>query len=85
MREAAAVETDAWIGEYPFLDRRAMPQISARIARDARARREWKAQRKRDEKRFSDDDDERDARAIDARAANGTSGSRRYGRRALSV
>ena len=62
VREAYFPETDAWIGEYPFLDRRAMPQISARIARDARARREWKAQRKRDEKRFSDDDDERDAR-----------------------
>ena len=46
VREAYFPETDTWIGEYPFLDRRAMPRISARIAHDAEARREWEARRR---------------------------------------
>ena len=33
VREAYS-RTDTWVGEYPFLDRRAMPAISGRIARD---------------------------------------------------
>ena len=50
VREAYFPETDTWIGEYPFLDRRAMPQISKRIARDAQARREWEARRRAEER-----------------------------------
>jgi hypothetical protein len=35
--------TGAWVGEYPFLDRRAMPSISGRIARDVEERDAWAA------------------------------------------
>ena len=34
--EAYFPATGAWAGEYPFLDRRAMPAVSDRVARDAR-------------------------------------------------
>ena len=37
VREAYFPRTDTWVGEYPFLDRRAMPAISGRIARDREA------------------------------------------------
>lgn len=37
VREAYFPRTNTWVGEYPFLDRRAMPAISGRIARDREA------------------------------------------------
>lgn len=45
VREAYFPRTGTWVGEYPFLDRRAMPRVSARIARDAADRNEWYARR----------------------------------------
>jgi hypothetical protein len=42
VREAYFPDSNTWVGEYPFLDRRVMPRISERVARDARARREWR-------------------------------------------
>ena len=45
VREAYFPRTGMWVGEYPFLDRRAMPRVSERIARDARDRDEWYARR----------------------------------------
>jgi hypothetical protein len=36
-------QNNTWIGEYPFLDRRAMPKVSSRIARDVEARTQWEA------------------------------------------
>lgn len=47
VREAYFPDTDSWIGEYPFLDRRAMPKVSGRIARDAEARAEWESKNRR--------------------------------------
>ena len=41
IREAYFPSTGMWVGEYPFLDRRAMPSISSRIARDAEERDAW--------------------------------------------
>jgi hypothetical protein len=41
VREAYFPASGAWVGEYPFLDRRAMPAISGRIARDAEERDVW--------------------------------------------
>ena len=41
VREAYFPATGLWVGEYPFLDRRAMPFVSSRIARDAEERDTW--------------------------------------------
>jgi len=38
VREAYFPASGMWVGEYPFLDRRAMGPISDRIARDAEER-----------------------------------------------
>ena len=38
VREAYFPRANEWIGEYPFLDRRAMPAVSARISWDAEDR-----------------------------------------------
>jgi len=45
VREAYFPRSGTWVGEYPFLDRRAMPAISGRIERD---RETWAANRDRD-------------------------------------
>ena len=41
VREAYFPAAGMWVGEYPFLDRRAMPAISGRISRSAEEREAW--------------------------------------------